>query len=87
MMEKKAIVKNETGIHARPALSVVKEASKFKSEVLIVKDGNEYNAKSIVAIMCMAAVKNDELIIKTSGDDEEAAAVAMVKIIEEGLLK
>ena len=40
MMEKKAIVKCETGIHARPALSVVKEASKFKSEILIVKDGN-----------------------------------------------
>ena len=84
-MEKKAIVKNETGIHARPALSVVKEASKFKSEVLIVKDGNEYNAKSIVAIMCMAAAKNDEITIKTTGVDEEAAALAMVKIIEEGL--
>jgi len=85
MMEKKAIVTSETGIHARPALTLVKEASKFKSEVLIVKDGNEYNAKSIVAIMCMAAVKNDEITIKTSGVDEEAAAVAMVKIIEEGL--
>ena len=85
MMEKKAIVKCETGIHARPALTVVKEASKFKSEVLIVKDGNEYNAKSIVAIMCMAAVKNDEITIKTTGVDEEAAAVAMVKLIEEGL--
>lgn len=85
MIEKKAIVKSETGIHARPALSVVKEASKFKSQVLIVKDGNEYNAKSIVAIMCMAAVKNDEIVIKTTGDDEEAAAVAMVKLIEEGL--
>ncbi len=85
MMEKKAIVKSETGIHARPALTVVKEASKFKSEVIIVKDGNEYNAKSIVAIMSMAAVKNDEITIKTTGDDEEAAAVAMVKLIEEGL--
>jgi len=85
MIEKKAIVNNETGIHARPALSVVKEASKFKSEVLIVKDGNEYNAKSIVAIMCMAAVKNDQITIKTIGADEEAAAAAMVKLIEEGL--
>jgi len=85
MIVKKAIVKSETGIHARPALTVVKEASKFKSEVLIVKDGNEYNAKSIVAIMCMAAVKNDEITIKATGDDEEAAAVAMVKLIEEGL--
>ncbi|APC41783.1 HPr family phosphocarrier protein [Clostridium estertheticum] len=85
MIEKKATVKNETGIHARPALSVVKEASKFKSEVLIVKDGNEYNAKSIVAIMCMAATKGDEIIIKASGADEEAAAVAMVKLIEQGL--
>ena len=82
MIEKKAIVKSETGIHARPALSVVKVAAKFKSEVLIVKDGNEYNAKSIVAIMCMAAVKNDEIIIKTNGDDEEEAAVAMVELIE-----
>ena len=83
MKEKKATVRNETGIHARPALSVVKEATKFKSEVLIVKDGTEYNAKSIVAIMCMAALKGDEIIIKTTGSDEEAAAVAMVKIIEQ----
>lgn len=83
MMEKKAIVKSETGIHARPALTVVKEASKFKSEVIIVKDGNEYNAKSIVAIMSMAAVKDDEITIKATGNDEEAAVVAMVKIIEE----
>ena len=85
MIEKKAIVKSETGIHARPALSVVREASKFKSEVIIVKGGNDYNAKSIVAIMSMAAIKNDEIIIKTNGDDEEDAAVAMVKLIEEGL--
>lgn len=83
MMEKKAIVKSETGIHARPALTVVKEASKFKSEVIIIKDGNEYNAKSIVAIMSMAAVKDDEITIKATGNDEEAAAVAMVKLIEE----
>ena len=83
MIEKKAIVKSETGIHARPALTVVKLASKFKSEVLLVKDGNEYNAKSIVAIMCMAAVKGDEIIIKTNGVDEEAAAVDMVELIEE----
>ena len=85
MMEKKAIVNSETGIHARPALSVVKVASKFKSEVLIVKDGNEYNAKSIVAIMCMAAVNKDEITIKTTGVDEEAAVIAMVELIEEGL--
>lgn len=85
MIEKKAVVKSETGIHARPALAVVKEAAKFKSEVIIVKDGNEYNAKSIVAIMCMAAIKNDEIIIKTIGEDEEIAAVSMVKLIEEGL--
>ena len=85
MIEKKAIIKNETGIHARPALSVVKEASKFKSEVIIVKDGNEYNAKSIVAIMSMAAIKDDEITIKATGNDEEAAVVAMVKLIEESL--
>lgn len=85
MMEKKAIVNSETGIHARPALTVVKVASKFKSEVLIVKDGNVYNAKSIVAIMCMAAVKNDEITIRTNGIDEEEAAVVMVELIQEGL--
>ncbi|MCJ7689314.1 MAG: HPr family phosphocarrier protein [Clostridiaceae bacterium] len=82
-MEKKAIIKNETGLHARPALTVVKEASKFKSEVLIVKDGNEYNAKSIVAIMSMGAVKDDEITIKATGADEESAAVAMVILIQE----
>lgn len=85
MVEGKVVVKNETGIHARPALAVVKEATKWKSDIFIIKDDTEYNAKSIVGIMTMIAVKGDELTIRAIGEDEEKAAEAMVNLIDNGL--
>ncbi|KGG79493.1 phosphocarrier protein HPr, partial [Caloranaerobacter azorensis H53214] len=44
-------LKNETGLHARPASIFVKEASKYASDIKIIKNGREYNAKSIMGIL------------------------------------
>ncbi|KAJ53442.1 phosphocarrier protein [Clostridium tetanomorphum] len=82
MIEKNIVIKNETGIHARPAMEIVKEASKFKSEVFIIKNNNNYNAKSIVGIMSMGCVKGDEIVIKASGEDEKEAVESLIDLIE-----
>ncbi|ABR47464.1 Phosphotransferase system, phosphocarrier protein HPr [Alkaliphilus metalliredigens QYMF] len=84
MLEKKIIVNNETGIHARPASLLVKEATKFKSEFFIVKDGNEYNCKSIMSVMSMGAKKGEEITVKVFGEDEIEAFEAMTSLIERG---
>lgn len=85
MIEKRVTVESEDGIHARPAGLIVKEASKFKSVIIFVKDAKEYNAKSIISVMTMAAEKGAEILIRTNGTDEEDALTAMVNLIREGL--
>lgn len=84
-MEKKIVIQNETGIHARPAGIIVKEAAKFKSAVTIEKGGKEYNAKSIMSLMTMAAKKGEEITIKVNGEDEAQAMDALVNLIMTGL--
>lgn len=85
MLQKSIMVENETGIHARPAGLIVKEASKFKSEVVFLKDSARYNAKSIMSIMAMAADKGETITITANGADEAAAMDAMVILIRKGL--
>ncbi len=85
MVEKKVVINNEIGLHARPASLLVKEASKFRADSIITKDGNKYNCKSIMNILSMGAKKGDEIVITCEGPDEGKALEAIVHLIEEGL--
>ena len=51
MVEKNFVVKNETGLHARPASLFVQKAAKFKSTIKLKKDGKEGNPKTIIYVM------------------------------------
>jgi phosphocarrier protein len=81
-------IKNRLGIHARPAAMLAQEAGKYKSEVLISKDGMEVNAKSIMGIMMIAAEQGCKVNIIVNGPDEEQAFTGLkntfMKIFEEG---
>ncbi|SCY65534.1 HPr family phosphocarrier protein [Alkaliphilus peptidifermentans] len=85
MLEKKVVIQNEIGLHARPASLVVKEATGFKSDIYFVKDGNVFNCKSIMNVLSMGALKGDELILRVEGPDEERALNVMIKLIEKEL--
>lgn len=78
----KAIVqlKNETGLHARPASMFVKEASKYSSDVIMIKDGKQFNGKSIMGILSMGVQKGDTITIQAQGEDERMA-VENLKIL------
>lgn len=83
MYKEDIILKNETGLHARPASILVREASQFISEIMIIKEGNEYNAKSIMSILSMGGVKGDSLTLKAQGEDEEIAVKELVQVLKE----
>lgn len=85
MIEKKVIVKNETGLHARPAGLIVREASKFKSTIALIKDSKEYNAKSIMSVMSMGAGMGEEIIVRANGEDENDALGKIADIIINGM--
>ncbi len=77
MKEFRYVVKDQLGIHARPAGLLVKEASGFKSSVKLCCNGKEADAKRILAVMSMAVKKDNEVTFKIEGEDEEAAAAAI----------
>jgi phosphocarrier protein HPr len=81
MPERAVEVVNEAGIHARPAAEIVKAAAKFKSEITIVRDDLEVNAKSIMGVMMLAAECGATVIIRAEGDDAEAAIDALANLI------
>jgi phosphocarrier protein len=84
MPERAVQVVNEAGIHARPAAEIVKTAARFKSDVTIVKDGLDVNAKSIMGVMMLAAECGSSVRLSADGDDAEAALTAIAAVIENG---
>ena len=83
-MEKEVEVVNKLGLHARPAMMLVKTASQFQSEIKIIKDNVNVNAKSIMGVLVLAAEKGSKLKIVAEGPDEEEAVEALAKLFAEG---
>ena len=80
MKEKKLIIVNELGLHARAAAKIVSLATTFKSKITIANGKKIADAKSIMKILMLAAPKNTELKIKTNGKDENKAMSALEKL-------
>jgi phosphocarrier protein len=81
MPEREVKIVNKLGIHARPAAEIVKTAGKFKSNVIIVRDDLEVNAKSIMGVMMLAAENGATIVLRATGDDAEAALDALTTVI------
>ena len=84
MVEKEVEVVNKLGLHARPAMMLVKTASQFQIEIKIIKDNVNVNAKSIMGVLVLAAEKGSKLKIVAEGPDEEEAVEALAKLFAEG---
>ena len=84
MVEREVIVRNRAGLHTRPAAKLVKTAAKFKSEILLDKNGFVINAKSIVGVMTLAAGQGCKLLLRATGEDEELAASEISRFFEAG---
>ena len=83
MVGREAVVLPRAGLHARPAARFVKEAKGFGSDIVVIKDGREANAKSSLKLMTLGAKHGDRVVIRAEGDDEEAAVDALVAILSE----
>lgn len=79
------VIKDQLGIHARPAGMLAKTAKKFSSEITIEKDGRKINASKLMALMGMGIKCGDEIKITVNGDDEEAAETAMKDFLNSNL--
>ena len=69
-------------LHAKPASLLVKEASKYDSDIKIIKDGFSHNAKSIMGILSMGISDGDRVELKAEGKDEEIAVNSLIELIK-----
>ena len=69
---KELVVQNKMGIHARPAAMIVRITNKFKAEVLVEKDEEQVNGKSIMGLMMLAAGRDSKVKFIATGSDAEA---------------
>ena len=76
------VVHHEVGLHARPAAVFVKTAKRFVSDISVVKDEREVNAKSILSILTLGVNKGAEITIKAEGEDEQRAVRALQELVE-----
>ncbi|WP_018128205.1 HPr family phosphocarrier protein [Balneola vulgaris] len=83
MIKKKITIKNSSGLHARPSATLVKHASKFKSDFYIHMYGYKVNGKSILGVMTLAAEHGAELELEFNGPDEEKAMETICQLIED----
>jgi phosphocarrier protein HPr len=81
MAERSVQIVNRNGLHARPAAEIVKAASKFKSDITIVRDDLEVNGKSIMGVMMLAAEFGATLQLRARGPDEEEAVNTLASLV------
>lgn len=82
MIKKEVILKNPTGLHARPATMLVKKASSFKSDIYLEYNEKKANVKSLIGVLSLGVTKDSKIIVIASGDDETLATEEMVRLID-----
>ena len=85
MVELVFTVQDSSGIHARPAGLLVKEAGKYESIIKIYCNGKEADATRIFSVMGLGATCGDSLRITIDGKDEQLAKENLEIFLSENL--
>ncbi|MBQ7115361.1 MAG: HPr family phosphocarrier protein [Clostridia bacterium] len=84
MYVKDVTVKNQVGLHARPATFFIQKANEFKSSIWLEKEERRVNAKSLLGVLSLGIMGDTEIRIIAGGVDEEQAVNALVALVESG---
>jgi phosphocarrier protein HPr len=87
MVSRTATIRNETGVHARPAAVFVKAANHFPCEIFVEKDGLRINGKSIMGLMMLALTRDTRITVIADGEDEEKAVDALCSLVENSFVE
>ena len=83
MIEQPITISNKLGLHARASAKLSKLAGSFPCEVRLVRGSRRVNAKSIMGVMMLAAGIGTELVVETSGEQEQAAMDALIALFND----
>lgn len=81
MINKKVIVKNPKGLHARPSALIAKTAIEYESTIYLVRDSVRANAKIVMEILMLCAQYGSEITVDADGPDQEDALAGVENAI------
>lgn len=86
MVERRVVVVNRLGLHARAAARLVRAAHGFRSSIRIERADRSAaaDAKSLLSVLLLAASRGTELVATADGADEADALRAVCELIESG---
>ena len=82
MIERELTIANRLGLHARATARLVQLLSGYRCEATLSARGRQVNAKSIMGVMLLAAGHGSNVVLRVEGEDEAAAAEAVVALFE-----
>ena len=82
MVSRAVTILNRTGLHARPAALFAQAAGRFSSTIRVLKGSQQADARSVLALMLLAAGRGTEVTIEAEGGDEVAAVTALAGMLE-----
>jgi phosphocarrier protein len=81
MFEADLVVKNKTGLHARPASDLVSCSLRFESEITIFTEDEKINAKSIISVLSGGIYQGTSIKLQVEGPDENVAGKTLVDLL------
>ena len=82
MYTREITVKNEVGLHARPATYFIQKANEFKRGIGVEKEERRVNAKSLLGVLSVGIMKDTTVTLIADGSDEKEAVDALAELIE-----
>jgi phosphocarrier protein HPr len=76
-------VKNKLGLHARAATKLVQLASRFPCDIVVSREGQEANAKSVMGVLLLCGSKGTLLDVVATGDKAEQAVDEIGRLISD----
>jgi phosphocarrier protein len=80
--ERRVTILNTLGLHVRPAAELAAAASRFRSTVSVIKDGQTVDAKSSIDLLTLAAGAGTQLVLRADGGDAQEAVDALARLVE-----
>ena len=81
MIQTEVEIINKLGLHARASAKLTQLASKYASEVWIMRNNKRVNGKSIMGVMMLAAGKGSRITLEVTGEDEQDCSSALTALV------
>ena len=84
MISRDVTIKNNVGLHARPATFFIQKANSYASSISIQKDDRRISAKSLLGVLSMGITGGMTITLIADGPDETEAVEGLAALVDTG---